>query len=438
LSNQRAPLSAWLILLLLMLASVVSFVDRQVVAIVVEPMKHDLAISDTEIGWLYGVFAVFYALAAWPIALAADRRSRKHIIAVGIFFWSVMTIACGLSRQYWQILLARIGVGVGEASLGPATVSMVGDLFPRSQIPLALSVFQTAAVMGSGLAFLIGGIVLSVVEGAAPMRLPWIGELAPWQQTFVYVGIPGLLLAALFLFLREPQRRTAVAGQSTLPVLREFYRNNLKAICCHHLGFLAYALLGYAFVFWSVSYFVRVHGMPAADAAQTFGWIFLLTGPIGPVLAALFARYLNDRGHADGNIIAGMVAGVLAVPCIVLIQFMPSAQWAFVLYVPAMILVNAPFGLANGSLPVIAPAAIHAQVAAIYLFVVSIGNLLGPPIAGFFNEVVFPEAQGVRYSIVTLTLVFGVIGMALLQMARKPYGKALVAMNEQLQGPSTP
>ena len=153
----RAPWTAWAVLALLMLASIVSFVDRQVVAIVVEPMKVDLAISDSQVGWLNGVFAVFYAIAAWPIALMADSKSRKHIIAIGIFFWSVMTIACGLSRHFWQVFVARIGVGIGEASLGPATVSMTGDLFPREQIPLALSVFQTAAVMGSGIAFIIGG-----------------------------------------------------------------------------------------------------------------------------------------------------------------------------------------------------------------------------------------------------------------------------------------
>jgi MFS family permease len=431
-TKNKAPKSAWWILALLMLASVVSFVDRQVVAIVVEPMKADLGVSDTEIGWLYGVFAVFYALAAWPIALAADRHSRKFIIASGIFFWSVMTIACGLSRQYWQILFARVGVGVGEASLGPATVSMVGDLFPRSQIPLALSVFQTAAVMGSGVAFLIGGVVLGMVEGSQPMILPVVGELAPWQQTFVYVGAPGLLLAFLFLLLREPERRQDPKQVSSWPILRQFYRQNTKAIACHHLGFLAYALLGYAFVFWSVSYFVRVHGLPAAEAAQTFGWIFLLTGPIGPIGAALLARALNERGWHDGNIVVGMLAGCAAVVCIVMIQFMPTAAWAFVLYVPAMICVNAPFGLANGALPVIAPAPIHAQVAAIYLFVVSIGNLLGPPIAGFFNEVLFPGDDGVRYSIVSVTLAFGLLGTLLLQFARRPYAKALQEMDARI------
>ena len=181
-----------------MLASIVSFIDRQVVAIVVEPMKADLAISDTQVGWLYGVFAVFYAVAALPIAYLADQKSRKHIIATGIFFWSVMTVLCGLSRNYWQIFLARIGVGVGEASFAPATVSMVGDLFARKDVPLALSVFQTAAVMGSGIAFIIGGYVLELVQGSDPMVIPLVGELAPWQQTFVYVGLPGIALALAF------------------------------------------------------------------------------------------------------------------------------------------------------------------------------------------------------------------------------------------------
>ena len=430
--STRAPWTAWAVLALLMLASIVSFVDRQVVALVVEPMKVDLAISDSQVGWLYGVFAVFYAIAAWPIALMADSKSRKHIIAIGIFFWSVMTIACGLSRHFWQVFVARIGVGIGEASLGPATVSMTGDLFPREQIPLALSVFQTAAVMGSGIAFIIGGFVLEIVQGAEPLVLPVVGELKPWQQTFVYVGLPGLLLAFVFLLLKEPTRLQAPASRTaSMRVLKGFYRQNLLAVACHHLGFLSLALLGYAFVFWSVSYFTRVHGVDAAEAAQNFGWIFLLTGPIGPVAAAMFARKLSDRGLRDANIIAGMVAGCLAVPAIVLIQFAPSAAWAYALYVPAMIFVNAPFGIANGSLPVIAPSVIHAQVAAIYLFVVSIGNLLGPPIAGYFNEVVFPEADGVRYSIISLTLGFGVLGVLMLQMARRPYAAALDRMEAE-------
>ena len=187
------PAVAWGIVALLVLASLVSFVDRQVVAIVVEPMKQDLGLTDSEVGWLYGVFAVFYALGALPIAWLADNRSRTVVIGIGVGFWSLMTAACGVAQNFWQVLLARMGVGVGEATLTPATNSLLGDYFPREKLPLALSVYQLGPILGSGIAFVIGGFVLTLVMDLEPMTIPGIGTLHPWQQTFVYLGLPGLL-----------------------------------------------------------------------------------------------------------------------------------------------------------------------------------------------------------------------------------------------------
>ena len=189
-------------------------------------MKEDLGVGDTEIGWLYGVFALFYAFAAIPIATMADKKSRKHIIAIGIFLWSLLTIACGLTRSYWQIFFARIGVGIGEATLSPSTTSLIGDYFPRKDIPLALSIFATGPIIGTGIAFVIGGFVLDMVEHANPMVLPFFGPLKPWQQTFIYVGLPGMFLAAFFLLIREPVRRPSMApdtGTSDRAQLIAFY-----------------------------------------------------------------------------------------------------------------------------------------------------------------------------------------------------------------------
>ena len=426
------PAYAWAVVGVLVLAALVAFIDRQVVAIVVDPMKADLGVNDAQIGWLYGVFAVFYAVAALPIAWLADRRSRKLIIAVGIFFWSLMTMACGLSRSFWHVLAARIGVGVGEATLSPATTSLVGDLFPRQRVPLALSVFQTGAIMGSGIAFIIGGYVLGLVQETTPLTLPFFGELRPWQQTFVYLGAPGLLLALLFALLREPARRSgAQAGDGRLDDLAMFYRSNLKTLALHHLGFLSLVLAGYAFVFWTVSYFVRVHGYEEAEASLIFGWIFLIAGPTGPILVALLARRLSDRGAKDANIVSGMAGGAAAILIILAIQFTPSAFWAFVLYIPAMAAINSPFGIAAGALPVITPPNLRAQVAAVYLFVNSVGMFLGPPITGAFNEYVFPEGEGVRYSLVIVSSTFGLLGLTLLQLARKPYAASLQAADRR-------
>lgn len=422
---------------LLVLGSLVAFVDRQVVAIVVGPMQEDLGVGDAQIGWLYGVFAVFYALAAVPIAWLADRHHRLRLIAIGMFLWSLMTIACGLTKQFWTVLLARVGVGIGEATITPATTSLLGDYFPRDKIPLAMSVYQTGAIIGSGLAFIIGGLVLEAVEGAPPMVLPVFGELAPWQQTFVYVGLPGFLLCIVFLLLREPQRRQLTgsvpdsfpdsrASTSGFADLRAFYRAHRATLLLHHFGFLSLILMGYAFVFWSVTFFVRVHDVPAAEASQTFGWIFLLVGPLGPIATALVARRLSAAGRKDANILSGMLGGLMAIPIVVLVQFAPNALTAYLLYAPALFFVNAPFGIAGGALPVIAPAPLRAQVAAVYMLVGSVGMMLGPPLAGYFNEVLFPGEDGVRYSMVTLTCFFGVLGAILLNACRKHYARSLI------------
>ena len=418
---------AWFVVFVLILASLIAFIDRQVVAIVVDPMKEDLGVGDTEIGWLYGVFALFYAFAALPIASLADRKSRKHIIAIGIFLWSLMTIACGLTRNFWQILFARIWVGIGEATLSPSTTSLIGDYFPRRDIPLALSIFQTGPIIGTGLAFIIGGVVLDLVENAEPLVLPFIGALKPWQQTFVYVGVPGMFLAAFFLLIREPSRRPSVSldeeeGEITLG---RFYRDNAWTIFFHHMGFVSLVLTGYAFVFWSVSFLVRVHGMPAAEASQTFGWIFVVFGPMGPLAVAWLAKRLSDRGHDDANITAGMLGGLLTIPSVLLIQIAPNGFWALVCYAPALMMVNSPFGIASGALPVITPPHLRARVAAVYMLTGAFGMMFGPPLAGAFNEYVFPGQDGVRYSMITMTLFFGIIGFIFLWFGRRHYAQSM-------------
>ncbi len=418
---------AWFVVFVLIIASLIAFIDRQVVAIVVDPMKEDLGVGDTEIGWLYGVFALFYAFAALPIASLADKKSRKHIIAIGIFLWSLMTIACGLTRGYWQIFAARIGVGVGEATLGPSTTSLIGDYFPRKDIPLALSIFQTGPIIGTGIAFIIGGFVLDMVQQAEPLTLPLIGALKPWQQTFIYVGLPGMFLAVFFLGIREPLRRpsTRDTSKSDTRELLDFYRANSKTIFFHHLGFVSLVLTGYAFVFWSVTFFVRVHGVPASEASQMFGWIFVFFGPMGPLLVAYLAKRLGDKGMKDANITAGLIGGLCTIPAVLLIQIAPTAAWAYVFYAPALLAVNSPFGIAAGALPVITPPHFRARVAAVYMLTGATGMMFGPPLAGAFNEFIFPGADGVRYSMITMTSVFGIVGVTLLWFGRGHYARSL-------------
>ena len=426
---------AWFMVGVLVFASIVSYIDRQVVAIVVGPMKAYLHVSDSQIGWLYGIFAVFYAVAGVPIAWLADRSSRTRLIGIGVLIWSVVTMLCGLARSFGQVALARIGVGVGESVLTPTANSLIGDLLPRNKVPFAVSVFMAGSVAGSGIAFIVGGVILSLVQNSGAVTLPVVGIVQPWQRVFLYCGCLGLILVPLFLLLREPARRH-VSGTHTATV-REviaFYRGNRTTLILHHLGFLFLSLMGFGFSFWSVSYFVRVHGMAAATAAQYFGCIYLVCGSFASVWTSILAERFSRAGRRDANITAAMIGGGLAIPCILVSQQMPTALWAFIAYIPAMLCVPSPFGLAYGSLPVIAPPTMRAVVTSVFMFVVNLGMLLGPPTAGFFNERLFPQPDGVRYSLSTLTLICGLTGLVLLSFSRKHYARSLAAADELESG----
>ncbi len=428
-----SPIYAWFVVSLLILAAFIGYIDRQIPAIVSGPMQEDLGVSDTEISSLYGIFALFYAIAGIPIAWLADRKSRKYILAIGIFFWSAMTMVSGLTRNFAIITLARIGVGVGEATLTPVQNSLVGDYFPREKIALALSVLQAGPIIGSGIGFIIGGYVFDLAERLPPVVMPGMGELKPWQLTFFYMGIPGFLIAIMFLLIREPVRRQTLGAVKTAKdkpeagVLSGFYRQYWKTLIPHHLGFLCFALLGYAFVFWTIPLFTRVHGLDAADASITFGWIFVFAGPLGPIIVAYVAKWLAQKGRHDANIVVPMLGALIGVFVVAAIPLMPSPTWAFILYAPALIFVNSPFAMAYASLTVIAPASIRARVAAVYMLVSSFGMFLGPPIAGAFNDVVFPGTDGVRWSLITVTAIFGFLGLVSLMFARRPYAEAAAA-----------
>ncbi len=423
---------AWWVVFVLGLALIVSYIDRHIVSILVEPIKRDLGISDARAGWLFMGFAIFHAVAGLPLARMADRKSRRMIISFGIIAWSAMTMACGLARNFAQLMVARIGVGVGEATLAPATNSLVGDYFPRDKIPLAMSVFHTGAVLGSGLAFLLGGFVVEYVSNAPPVDLPILGVLRAWQLSFIYVGLPGVLVVLLMLTVREPVRRLIrsrdgrAQAKASLLDLAAFYRLNWRTFTTHHLGVSCLNLFGWAFVFWTPTFFQRVHDIPAGEASQIFGAIFTLFGPLGTLSAPLLARYLSARGRKDANIIAIMVGAFVSVPAIISIQLMPDMTWVWWLYVPASLFVTMPFGLAQGSLTVITPPHMRAQVAAVYWVVVSvIGMGAGPVIAGLGSDTLFPGEQGLRYSVMLVAAVFGPLGIGLLWFARKPYARSL-------------
>ena len=262
------PVYSWYVVGVLMLAYTNAYIDRQILSLLIEPIRADLEISDTQVSLLAGIaFTLFYTLLGVPIARLADQKNRKAIIAAGISVWSAMTAACGLAGNFWHLFLARIGVGVGEATLSPAAFSIIADYFPKHQLARAFSVYSMGVYFGAGLAMIIGGMVIRMVIDAGATTLPLIGEIKPWQITFFYVGLLGLPIFLLILTIREPVRRGLVAASaddsqnpSSTAALLAFLRVNKVAVLYH---FLAFSMVGIAitgYMVWTPTLFIRTWG----------------------------------------------------------------------------------------------------------------------------------------------------------------------------------
>jgi len=245
--NQRY---GWYVTAVLLLGYTFSFVDRQVLNLLVEPIRLDLGISDTQISFLQGfAFVITYVGLSIPIGRMVDKFHRIRIMIGGILVWSITTIACGLSGNYTQLLTARLGVGAGEAAMTPAAWSVLADYFHPDKLARPISVYLMGPYLGAGIAMIAGAEVLDWTRNTTELTLPLLGTVAPWQFTFIAVGLPGFLIAALFLTLKEPKRTGRKAAQVEVPPWSEVWAFMLKhkrIYTALHLGvpFLVVLLYG--------------------------------------------------------------------------------------------------------------------------------------------------------------------------------------------------
>jgi MFS family permease len=377
-----------------------------ILALLVEPIKRDLGISDTQVGLLHGfAFAIFYTTLGVPIARLADRTDRRRLIAAGIAFWSVMTALCGLARGFWELFLARIGVGVGEASLSPAAFSMLADAFPADRLGRALGVYSSAIFAGAGIALLVGGGVAAAAASAAAVHLPLVGAVQPWQLTFIVVGAPGLLVALWVLSLREPPRRgvAIAARQEPLAAVFGWMRRHARAYGCHFAGFALLALVFNATIAWLPSVFVRVHGWSSGQAAFWIGSLLLVCGTTGIVAGGFAADAWRRRGKPDGSMRVGLTSALGVLPFAAAVPAAASPWMAVALLGPLLFFSAFAFGAAAAGLQWLTPPAMRAQVSALFLFVNNlVGIGAGPVAVALLTDRVFgaPESVGMSLAIV--------------------------------------
>ena len=394
-NNNNYPSSprAWLTVFILMLAYVLSFVDRQILNLLVGPIRADLQISDTEMSLLMGLsFAVFYTVCGIPLGRLADTRSRRGIIAFGVVFWSFATAACGLAKNYWHFFAARIGVGVGEAALSPSAYSLITDSFPPGKRATALSAYSMGIYLGAGLAFLLGAKVIQFALQQGDQLLPLVGSVRPWQLIFLLLGAVGVVFSLVLFLLQEPQRKGAGANQNV--PLREviaFLKTNRRTVLLHNLGFACLAFSSYGAGAWIPEFFVRSYGMHRVQVGEILGWITMVGGSLGIVSGGLLADFLLKKGMRDAPMRVGVLAALLTLP-MQLGYLAPEPFWAILCNAIAVFALAMPFGVAPAALQEIMPNPMRGQASALYLFVITlIGLGIGPTAVALITDFVFQD-----------------------------------------------
>jgi MFS family permease len=434
--------SAWYGVGVLTLAYVFSFIDRQILNLLVGPIRRDLGISDTQMSLLMGLsFAVFYTLFGIPLGRLADSRNRRLIITVGVASWSLMTAGCGLARRYWHLAALRMGVGVGEASLSPAAYSLIADSFRPERRATAISVYSTGIYLGAGLAMILGGLVVRFATGRDGFPVPLLGAMRPWQLVFFVVGLPGLLVALLLATVKEPTRKgvhRAQAGAATPPVpLREvwaYIRDNRTTFLCHNVGIAFLSFSAYGAASWVPTLLIRRHHWTASQAGVVFGALTMVCGTLGIVCGGRLADRLRRRGRRDSSLRVALLGALAWLP-FGLYPLMPTGRWTSVLLAPALFCTSLPFGVAPAAIQEMMPNRMRGQASAIYLFVINlIGLGLGPTAVALVTDWVFHDDNAVHLSLGIVEALAHLAAIALLGLGLEPYRRSLDYLRAWDQG----
>jgi MFS family permease len=426
----RKRVRAGVIVAALCAAYAVAFVDRSLVGIAGAPIKSDLALSDSQFGLLHGAaFVVLYCLCGVPLGWMADRLDRRMMIATGLLFWSVMTVFCGLAQSFSVFFIARIGVGLGEAILVPAGMSLLSSAVAKEKMAQSVAIFLMGAAIGNAVALLGGGYLLNRLSGSPP-GFPFPAHLAPWQLLFLIAAVPGVVLAGIFALLGEPPR---VAGAET----RIGFWRSVSAAIAHMrgsaqaYGFLTAAtacsiILAQAQAAWVPLLYVRKFGLSPGDSAIALGLMFLISAPTGQWAGGILIDRLQAAGvRAPSNLVLALCAAA-ALPAAFLFCMSDQLTVSRSAYLVFNFLVFAatPAGLTGWQL--LTPERIAGMSIAILVSIVTlVGVGLGPALVGWLTDLVFQDEAALGRSLFVVIAVAGTACFGLALMGRTVYAEAV-------------
>jgi MFS family permease len=404
--------------------------DRGILSLLIEPIKQDFGISDTQAALLIGAaFSLPYGIVGVAVARLADRSNRRNLVAASIAFWSAATVACGLVQNYVGLLLARVGLGAGESGYGPASWSIATDNWPREKVAFATATMGIGAQLGGGLALFLGGAVLHYVAGIPPIEVPIVGTIRPWQWAFIIVGAPGLIWALVVLTTKEPPRRGLGPAQQSqnVPVrdvvrwLRDDWRTYLAVIG----GMCMKALMLVGPSTWTPTFLHRQFGWELSKVGLISGTIMLIVSPIGLLAGAKLSEHWTKQGRSDANLRIVFYGLLISIPLMVFAPLMPSPWLVLGMNALSGFVGVLGFGPGIAAFQVITPNRMRAQVGSLTQFMNNVvAFALSPLIVALFTDFIFQDPSALRYSMVLNAAMMGVLSLVIIWQGLGPYARS--------------
>jgi len=410
------------------------FGSQGLMGLLMQSIKIDLGLSDTEVSLLVGfAAAAFNAVASLPISRLIDRFSRRLIIGVGLLAAGIGSALTGLASGFWQIFAARVFGGIGGAGNGPATYSLLADYFPPARLPKAIAFMNFGFTSGTGLALLLGGTLIAALAQMPDPTLPLIGTVRPWQLVFLVMAIPDLILALLMLTtVYEAPRRgrmLATAGSSNRAVP---IRSVLDYLWQHRAAFgpmflgLALNWLAMGTLAWAAPFYERTYGWGPAQYGIIQGFVILLIAPMGLAFGGWLAEHWARRGRDDANLRVVVVAAIAHMPFAIAYALMPSPYLALACSSLSSVLVLIGAGPQNAALQTIVPNEMRGQVTALFLLLFTIiGGGIAPTVVALLTDYVFQDESRLRYSIALMHAVLAPASLIVLWRGLSAYGRAV-------------
>lgn len=425
--NRESEAYGWYVVAILLMAGITSYLDRNVLFLLVEPIRETMGLSDTQISLLEGIaFSFFFLTMGMPLGAVIDRWNRRNMIIIGVAIWSVMTFCCGLARNYEELFLARMGVGFGEAILGPAAYSMIADYFAPTRRARAASVYNLSNFLGGAMASIGGGAIIHITGTLAIIPLPVLGNTIAWKTVFFAAALPGILVVLLMFTVREPVRQETSGSEEPRPAFLPHLRRHARAYAFVYASYVLMTFVGLSSAAWSPTYLQRSFDVTPAQSGQLLGASALLA-----IFGTLASGWLSDRFAASGAAGGRFRTALVGFPLMLLglaiflgspLLWLALAGSGLAAVGGAIILVSCPPVLQD-----ITPNRLRGRAQALfYVLSVTMGMGVAPTAVALVTDYVFQDTSMLRYSLIVVQIPAAIAGAIVCLIGQRSYETARV------------